>query len=101
MSKVRLEILSAFAEVLGMPSKIDEAIPEREVDGDNSIKGLLDRLSARYEHFGQMIFDNTSQGLSGEMIVFLNGHSIELTDGLQTILRDGDIITLVPFIQGG
>ena len=101
MSKVRLEILSAFAEALGMPNKIEEAIPETEKDVDGTIKGLLDRLSSRYEYLGKMLVDNTSQDIGGAMILFLNGLCVELKDGSQTVLHDGDVITIVPFIQGG
>lgn len=101
MDKVRVEVLSAFAEALGIPATSEEAISEPESQDDKSLRGLLIRLAARYQCFGETVFDSNTQALTGKVLIFYNGRDIELLDGLETRLSDGDTLTFVPFIVGG
>lgn len=101
MGKVRVEMVSAFAEALGMPGTSQETVPEGEDGGDKSVRALLNRLAARYQCFGETVFDSSTQMLTGKVIIFHNGRNLELWDGLETKLSDGDSLTFVPFIVGG
>ncbi|MFC1957440.1 MoaD/ThiS family protein [Chloroflexota bacterium] len=101
MSKVRLEVLPSLAETLGIEDTSDEAISELEDDGVRSVRELLNRLCVRYKRFGQMVFDVDTQELTGRVVIFFNGRSLELVNGLETRLSDGDTLTLVPLIEGG
>ncbi len=102
MAKVYLEIRpSSLAETLGIGLSSEEAIADRETDGDQSIIGLLNRLSTRYRRFGQLVFDSNTQKLTGRVGIFLNGRALEPASGLATRLSDGDTLTFVPLIEGG
>jgi molybdopterin converting factor small subunit len=101
IGKVRLEILSSLAETLDIEETIEEVISEQETYGDRSIRGLLNRLSARYRRFGQIVFDVSTQKLTGRVTIFFNGRALELSSGLDTKLIDGDTLTFVPLIEGG
>ena len=101
MSKVRLEVLPSLAETLGIEETSEEAISDQENDGVRSVRELLNRLCVRYKRFGQMVFDIDAQELTGRVVIFFNGRSLELVNGLETRLSDGDTLTLVPLIEGG
>ena len=97
MGKVYLEILpSSLAETLGIEGTSEEAISDKEIEGDNSIIDLLNRLGARYQRFGQIVFDTSTQKLTGKVSIFFNGRALEPVKGLETKLSDGDTLTFVP-----
>ncbi len=101
MAKVRVEVLSAFAEVLGMPSASEELIPEADEGHGLSVKDLVERLAAKYHYFGDEAFDGNTHQMTGTVAIFHNGSALELSSGLETILKDGDTLTFVPVIAGG
>ncbi len=101
MGKIRLEVLPALAETLGIGGTSEEVISDQESEGDSSVRELLNRLGARHQRFGQIVFDTNTQKLTGRVIIFFNGRDLELVDGLETKLSDGDTLTFVPFIEGG
>ena len=101
MGKVHLEILPSLAETLGIERTSEEVISDQEIEGYKSVKDLLNRLGARYQRFGQIVFDINAQKLTGRVVIFLNGRALELVNGLESKLSDGDTLTFVPLIEGG
>ncbi|MFH0846711.1 MAG: MoaD/ThiS family protein [Chloroflexota bacterium] len=97
MIKVHLEVQPSMAESLGMEAKKDMMFP----DGNKSVRDVLNLLSAEYQHFGKFVFDSEAQKLTGKAIVFINGRSPEPAKGLETRLKDGDVLNFVPLIEGG
>jgi len=96
MAKIHLEALPALAEALGISGAAEEVLADRE-----NLRDLLNRLGARYHRFGEIVFERDAQRLTGQVIVFLNGRNVELLDGLETRLTDGDTLTFIPFVEGG
>lgn len=101
MGKVYLEVLPSLAETLGIEGTSEEVISDQENDGDRSVRDLLNRLGAKYQRFGQIVFDINTQKLTGKVVIFFNGRALELVNGLETELNDGDTLTFVPLIEGG
>ncbi len=102
MGKVYLEIIpSSLAETLGIEGTSEEVLSDKEIDGDKSIINLLNRLSAKYQRFGKIVFDINTQKLTGKVGIFFNGRTLEPVSGLETKLSDGDTLTFVPVIEGG
>jgi len=101
MGRVHLEVMSSLAESLGMEGTSEEVISDQESEGGSSVRELLNRLGIRHQRFGQIVFDINTQKLTGNVIIFFNGRDLELVDGLETRLSDGDTLTFVPFIEGG
>ncbi len=101
MGKVHLEILPAVAESLGMEGKSEEEIPDSGNQVGRTVRDLLNHLADRNSRFRHTVFDTDTQRLSGKIIIFLNGHSLESVNGLDTELVDGDTLVLVPLIEGG
>jgi MoaD family protein len=101
MSKVRLEVLSWLAEALDIEEKSDTVSLEQEIEEGKTVRDLLNRLATRYQRFGQMVFDTNAQKLTGRAVIFFNGRTLELVNGLETKLNDGDTLTFIPLIEGG
>ena len=101
MAMIRLEVLPSLAETLGMEAISEEFVPDGDIAGGYSVRELLCRLERRYRHLEQLICNLNDRELSGQMIIFLNGRSLGLQEGLDTGLSDGDVLTLVPYVEGG
>jgi len=96
-SKVRLEFW--MADRLGFdqpgPLILEEAVEEGE-----SLRSLLNRLVARFSNFSEALFDPETQSLSSEVSILINNH-INLSQGMDTKLQDGDKIVFLPILAGG
>ena len=101
MSEVRLEILSWLKETLDIEGTGDSFSFGEEIEEDNTVRDLLNRLATEYPRFGEVVFDVKTQKLNEGVNIFLNGYLIELIKGLRTKLTDGDTLTLLPTIEGG
>ena len=96
MGKVHIYALPWLAESLGM-----EGTSEEEIEDGISVNDLLNRLCGRYQRFGRIVFDVNAQKLTGRVAIFFNGRVLELADGLESRLGDGDSLTFVTPIEGG
>jgi len=101
MGMIRLEALPSLAETLGLEPTSGEVVSDREIACGYSVRELLNRMCCRYGRLEQLVFNLPNQKLSGQVIIFLNGRNLELLDGLETRLKDGDILTFIPFVEGG
>ncbi len=101
MSKVRLEILSWLTETLDIEETSSAVSLEQEIEEGKTVRDLINRLATRYQRFGQTVFDINAQKLTGKVSIFFNGRTLELVNGLETKLSDGDTLTFVPLIEGG
>jgi len=101
MIKVRVEYLSGMPETLRL-AQTDEEVTLENTDGeDGTVRNLLGRLAAKYLRFNELFFDMASRKMNGRLTIFCNSRRLELLDGLDTKLKDGDVITLMPPIEGG
>ena len=84
-----------------------EIIGEQVVDfPDDNAKTLSDLLSILANHleedFKELIFDNQRGSLADHVAVIVNGRSYRnLPDGLETLLQDGDEVSIFPPLAGG
>ena len=101
MARVSIVLLPSLAGTIGWGAKFTEGLLDDKNRGGGTVADLLDGLAARYYRFRQLVFDIQSQRMTGETLVFLNGRILDQERGLQTVLSDGDTLTLVPFVEGG
>lgn len=67
----------------------------------SSVRDLIELLVKRYgEGFERYIYDGEKR-LRGYLSYMVNGVNINSLDGLETRLRDGDILSLLPPVGGG
>jgi molybdopterin converting factor small subunit len=99
MIKVRVEYLSGLTDTLRLAPAEEDVIFER---GENeTVRDLFGRLALKYPRFNELFFDRASEKPNGRITIFCNGRRLELLNGLDTGLTDGDVITLMPPIEGG
>jgi molybdopterin converting factor small subunit len=77
------------------PVILEEALEDQE-----SLRHLLTRLSGRFDHFSENLFDPETQSLSSEVTLIFNSH-IDLPLGMDTKLKDGDRVLFLPILAGG
>lgn len=75
-------------------------ILEEPLEDEESLRHLLTRLSARFSHFSENLFDPGTQSLSSEVSLVVNNH-VDLPQGMDTKLRDGDRVLFLPILAGG
>ncbi|MFH1560465.1 MAG: MoaD/ThiS family protein [Chloroflexota bacterium] len=101
MGKVHLDALPWLAETLGIEATSEEDISDQDAESGMSVRDLLNRLCARYQRFGKIVFDVNAQKLTGRVAIFHNGRVLEMVSGLESKLSDGDNLTFVTPIEGG
>jgi len=77
------------------PVVLEEPLGEEE-----SLRHLLTRLSGRFSHFSENLFDPATQTLSSEVSLVINNH-VDLPQGMDTKLKDGDRVLFLPILAGG
>ena len=100
MSKVKLQAISWLSRSLSdvESARVDK---EMEVAVGETVKGLFERLAAENQAFAEYVYDRSTQNLTGRVSVFFNNRVLELLQGLDTEIKDGDFILLVPAYAGG
>ena len=73
---------------------------EEPVEEGESLRHLLTRLAGRFSNFSEALFDPETQSLSSEVTLLINNH-IDLSQGMDTRLKDGDRILFLPILAGG
>jgi molybdopterin synthase sulfur carrier subunit len=68
------------------------------VDG-TTVREVLDSLYARFEELHSRIAEDG--GLRRFVNVYVDGEDIRFLDGLDTPVRDGDEVTILPAVAGG
>jgi molybdopterin synthase sulfur carrier subunit len=98
--KIRLELLPWVSETCGF-KRPGRLILEEEVEEGATTGALLRNLAAEHPALAEAIFDPSGERFSGSIGIVLNGRLLGLHEGLETAVRDGDTVTLFPFIDGG
>jgi molybdopterin converting factor small subunit len=96
-AKVRLEFW--MADRLGWKEPGPVILEEPLGEGD-SLRALLTRFAEKNSLFPEAVFDPATQSLSSEVSLVYNGH-VNLPQGLDTILKDGDRVLFLPILAGG
>ena len=67
--------------------------------GSANIKEVLDSLSAKFPNIVGRIFDNGQ--LRRFVNIYLNDEDIRYLDNLQSPVKDGDVLSIIPAVAGG
>ncbi len=100
MAKIRLEIRPWLSETFGSKES-GVIVLEQEIQEGITMGDLLTKLAAEHQAFGGVLFDPKTQELSGYVSIVMNGQLSQTLKPLDTSLKDGDTIMLLPFIDGG
>ena len=73
-----------------------------ETDENGTITDLLTKLSEKYgEPFKKAIYEPKGSDVKPNYIITINGLLLNQLKGLQTKLKKGDHVTLLPIVSGG
>ena len=67
--------------------------------GGTTVQGVLDDLGRKYPGVSQRLFDNGQ--LRRFINVYLNDEDIRYLDNLNTAVKDGDELNIIPAVAGG
>jgi molybdopterin converting factor small subunit len=66
-----------------------------ELNEQDTIHGLLQQLASQNPStLSPLLWDST-------LTILINGRNIHSLHGMNTVLTDSDIVTLIPFVVGG
>ena len=100
MATVKVQFLPYFASLLGQD--MEKLTILRETKEGLTIRELLEELSAEYESsFNEVIYNPVLHELNEMTMVLVNGLIMHALNGLETVVREGDVIVLSPLITGG
>jgi molybdopterin converting factor small subunit len=91
--KVKVKALGRLSSSLGKEKNFELA--DRATIGD--LLSILKEKTAVVQKEALFRFDRTEP----ELTVLLNGQNVQTLDGLKTLLKDGDLVLLLPSIYGG
>lgn len=75
---------------------------EVETSEDLTVAKLLTMLSKRYgEPFRKAIYEPKGSDIKPNYIITVNGYLLNQLKGLETKLKKGDHVTLLPIVSGG
>ncbi len=92
--RVKVRLFALLREVAGT-KEIEE-----EVEEGMTVKDLLERLSTKLpKRFRELVFEG--QDVSKNVMILVNRRGIRELEGLETKLKDGDEVALLPPVSGG
>ena len=89
---VTIHLFASFRETIG---KKEITIPAK------NIRELVESLNSRYEKIVPFLTKSTDPLMLEENLILVNGRSIWFLDGLETGLKEEDIVSIFPPIGGG
>ncbi len=87
-----------FTIIRNITGKKDEAL---EILGETSVLKLLELLIEKYGAAFQRIVQSGSNFPGLKVLFLVNGQNIETIGGLNTTLKNGDTLSIVPPLSGG
>jgi MoaD family protein len=95
--KVKVEYLGHIKNIIG--SKSQEEI---EIEDNSSIADLLMLLSKRYgDPFKKAVYESGASDVKANFMATVNGYLLNQLKGIETRLKNGDRVTLMPVVSGG
>ena len=100
MNKVRVEIVPWLPTVFGSKQS-GRLILQEELPEGGTVRDLIKRLGEMYPEFGKLAFNPETQDLTTHVNVVMNDRLLELLDGINTVVEEGDTVILLPAYAGG
>ena len=95
--RVKVEYLGHIKNILG--SGREEEI---DVEDNASISDLLTVLSEKHgDSFKKALYEAGGKDIKSNFIATVNGYLLNQLNGLETKLKNGDHVVLMPIVSGG
>lgn len=94
--RIRVQYLGQIRAILNKKNE------EVEVPPKTTVYELLKRLSKKYgKEFKVEVFEDDGENVREGVIVTVNGKAVKQLRGIDTPLKLGDIVALLPLFAGG
>ena len=88
--------------ILGIKDVVGQRLTEIELPHESTVKDFLMYIKKRWgDELSARLFHPNSVTLLPYVRVMVNGQAIEFLDGMETHLKDGDEILILPPASGG
>ena len=95
--KVKVDFLGHVKNVIGSDRE-----EEVEISEGASIADLLMMLSEKYgEPFKKAVYEKSGADVKSNYIITVNGYLLNQLNGVETKLKHGDHVILLPIVSGG
>jgi molybdopterin synthase sulfur carrier subunit len=95
--KVTVDYLGSIKQTLGL-----KQAEQVELGEDASVSDLLSLLAKKYgDPFKKAVYEPKGLDLKPHHILSINGSLLNQLNGIETKLKDGDHIILMPVVTGG
>jgi molybdopterin synthase sulfur carrier subunit len=95
--KVKVEYLGHVRNIIG--SSREEEV---EIEEHASVADLLNVLFEKYgEPFRKAVYEPKGKDVKTNYIITVNGYLLNQLNGIQTKLKQGDHVILLPVVSGG
>jgi molybdopterin synthase sulfur carrier subunit len=95
--KINVEYLGHIKNMTG-----DKRQEEIEIRNDSSIAELLALLSRKYgEPFKKAVYESGGADVKSNFMATVNGYLLNQLKGVETKLKNGDHVILMPVVSGG
>jgi molybdopterin synthase sulfur carrier subunit len=71
------------------------------VKGSISVEKMLKKIAIELPALKQSLKNKMTEELKSNALIVVNGREISALDGLETKLKDGDELILIPVVHGG
>lgn len=95
-NEVTIEIAPWLSQAFGKKSKVTMT---KQIRKDESLKSLLQRIAAKHDGFGAMIYNIPRGTTYNTVVIFVNNRPV--TSDLSVKIKSGDTIVVTPFYSGG
>ena len=94
--QVKIRFFTSLREIVG---KKEETLTLTQ---NATVNSALEALQIKYgEPFTKYVFDAKSGQPKGFLQFLINGNSTSTQNGLETLLKDGDVLAILPPVGGG
>jgi molybdopterin converting factor small subunit len=89
--------ISADSIDADVPFPIHFCVP----DDVYSLQSVIKELTSFNEYLNKVILDKKTGTLKGNAMLVLNGTHTDLLAGMDTLIKSGDQLLLIPYLAGG
>jgi molybdopterin synthase sulfur carrier subunit len=95
---IQIRFFTILRELLG---KKTEVLTFQDLH-DITVETVLERLTETYgQVFNDYIFDKETNTVKNHLAFLVNGSNVMINHGLQTPLKNGDVLAIIPPVGGG
>jgi molybdopterin converting factor small subunit len=100
MIQIEIQFFAWQEMVLGRNEEAPVTLKEL-LNENATFEDLIDHLSRKHPALQGALLDPVSQRLHDNVIVSLNDVFLDIVGGIETHLKDGDRVKIMPFLGGG